>query len=295
MTFLLPDSRKAIAWTATMGLVPGYDHDNDPTLVAERKALLTRAWDEAIAETQESTGFTVSAVMTDSIVLYPRANGCPEGGEHAVTLSGSSNPAYVPEDRFAEFVQAVESTVLRIQRTMEQTSVRIEFSMISRSVYSRLDAPQPERSEGEYRKIRLPGYDYENHVIDLSQVDHDKDDCRTAFSAIHGILTCCAAVPSGPYPMPTTTDPFAQDDPGYDYRNDPEFALTGMDSANPYEGDLILEDDGFQFARLTITDLNYRQIESWVQSAVAARLGEGEWLVASCAGPTDYHAMFTRI
>lgn len=129
----------AIGWSATIGLIPGYGHDNDPDAVAARKALLAASWDQAMRDTADATDFVISAVMTDSVVLYPRSGGCPEGGERAVTLTGSSNPVYVGPDAFDDYVAAVERTVLRVQRAMEQTTVRIEFRLIQRSVYSRLD------------------------------------------------------------------------------------------------------------------------------------------------------------
>lgn len=131
---------RAVSWSATMGLIPGYGHDNDPDVVAERKALLIRVWREAMEDTKASTGYTISAVLTDSTVIYPVTGGCPPDGEQAVTLSGSSNPAFVPEPEFEAFMHAVEAAVLHAQSRMEQTSVRIEFSILDRSVYSRVTA-----------------------------------------------------------------------------------------------------------------------------------------------------------
>jgi hypothetical protein len=129
----------AISWTATMGLIPGYGHDNSPSRIAERKALLASAWSDAMEATLADTGFSVSTVMTDAIVLYPKAGMCPEGGEVAVTLSGSSNPRYVGPDEFEAFMDAVERTVREVQISMKQTSVRIEFGSILRSLYCRTD------------------------------------------------------------------------------------------------------------------------------------------------------------
>ncbi|MFC7739422.1 hypothetical protein ACFQX4_27580 [Roseomonas sp. GCM10028921] len=129
----------AISWSATMGLIPGYGHDNRPELLPGRRDLLVRLWSAAMEETLEQTGFSVSAVMTDSLVLYPESAGCPVGGEIAVTIAGSSNPARVGTDQFDAFSAAVRRTVRRVQEGMEQTSVRIEFTRIDRSLYSRLD------------------------------------------------------------------------------------------------------------------------------------------------------------
>jgi hypothetical protein len=129
----------AIAWTATLGLIPGYGHDNDDAAVAERRILLVEAWSREMERTLLEDNFSVSCVMTDSVVHYPASGRCPKGGEIAVTLSGSSNPRYVPSDRFEAFMDAVESTVKAVQTAMEQTSCRIEFTPLLRSTYSRLD------------------------------------------------------------------------------------------------------------------------------------------------------------
>jgi hypothetical protein len=129
----------AIAWTATLGLIPGYGHDNDDAAVAERRILLVEAWSREMERTLLEDNFSVSCVMTDSVVHYPASGHCPKGGEIAVTLSGSSNPRYVPFDRFEAFMDAVESTVKAVQIAMEQTSCRIEFTPLLRSTYSRLD------------------------------------------------------------------------------------------------------------------------------------------------------------
>lgn len=135
----------AVSWSATMGLVPGYGHDNPEALLAERRALLVRLWDEAMEEAHARTRFSVSCVMTDSLVLYRRDGGCPEGGERAVTLTGSSNPRYVRPDEIGAFREAVEDVVRRVQIGMGQTSCRIEFSHVAHSVYSRIEPTATQR------------------------------------------------------------------------------------------------------------------------------------------------------
>lgn len=127
----------AISWSATMGLIPGYAHDNDPVALEARRHLLVRLWNEAMEDCHARTGFSVSCVMTDATVLYRSAGGCPDGGERAVLLTGSTNPRYVKPREFPAFARAVEDVIRRVQRGMEQTSCRIEFSEIAMSVYSR--------------------------------------------------------------------------------------------------------------------------------------------------------------
>ncbi len=128
---------QAIGWTATMGLFPGYRHDNAPDRRAERVALLKDAWNREMDACRATTRFSISCVMTDAVVLYPANGGCPEGGEDSIVLSGSSNPRYVKPGELEAFMEAVERVVRAVQISMEQTSCRIEFTPIIRSIYSR--------------------------------------------------------------------------------------------------------------------------------------------------------------
>ena len=128
----------AVSWSATVGLVPGYGHDNRPNDIEALRAKLLASWTRAMGETLAETGHYPSCVATNAVVLYQEDHGCPPGGEQAMLLVGSSNPRDVPPHDFAAFEAAVERTVRQVQREMEQRTVRIEFSRITRSVYSRL-------------------------------------------------------------------------------------------------------------------------------------------------------------
>jgi len=136
---------QAIGWTATMGLVPGYRWDEGMSvdeiaeLVREKRLELNDRWTAAMDDHLRETGFSISCVMTDCTVVYPFEGGCPIGGEPAVCLHGSSNPRYVKPDQFEAFMAAVEAVVKIVQEGMLQTSCRIEFTPIMRSVYSRRD------------------------------------------------------------------------------------------------------------------------------------------------------------
>ena len=132
-------NQAAVGWSATIGLIPGYGHGNAGVDVAERRAMLVREWFAAMRQTHAETDLVVSAVLSESLVLYPH-NSCPEGGEVAMTLTGSSNPTHVAPERLDEFMAAVETTVRRVQEAMGQRTVRLEFHRIERSIYSRLDA-----------------------------------------------------------------------------------------------------------------------------------------------------------
>lgn len=130
-------SDRAIGWSVAMCLLAGYGNANDADAIERRTALLARTWHEEMTRTENETGLLVSCVMTPSAVIYPEAYGCPAEGERTVTISGGSNPARVAPDQFDDYVAAVEATILRVQRVIRQTSVRIEFHEIVRSTYSR--------------------------------------------------------------------------------------------------------------------------------------------------------------
>ena len=131
----------AVGWSVAMGLLPGYGHGNVGGEVSldDRRVLLAASWARIMATVEAETGLLVSAVLTEGRTLYPTSLGCPDGGEAVVTLSGSSNPTRVGPDQFDAYVEAVEKAVHLLRETMEQNSVRIEFTRIARSSYFRAD------------------------------------------------------------------------------------------------------------------------------------------------------------
>lgn len=142
MSDLPTPNTRAIAWSVSMGLVSGYageGYDDSDWNLRKRRVLLHRTWEKEMERTLLETGFTVSTVMTDAKVVYRQEDRCPVAGESVVVLSGSSNPRYVSPDRFDEYIEAVETMILRVQDAMGQTSVRIEFVELLRSVYSRVE------------------------------------------------------------------------------------------------------------------------------------------------------------
>lgn len=130
---------EAIGWSVAMGLVPGYGHGNAGMSLDDRRTYLTTNWTEIMFRIQTETGFLVTAVLSEARALYPGGLGCPEGGEHVVMLSGSSNPTKVSPEQFDDYVAAVERAVYMLRDVMEQNSVRIEFVRIARSSYFRAD------------------------------------------------------------------------------------------------------------------------------------------------------------
>jgi hypothetical protein len=130
---------EAIEWKVAMGLIPGYGHANSGMSLDDRRTYLATQWAAIMDRVQAETGFLVSAMLTDARALYPTTLGCPDGGEHVVVLSGSSNPTKVSPEQFDAYVAAVEKAVHMLRDAMEQNSVRIEFVRIARSSYFRAD------------------------------------------------------------------------------------------------------------------------------------------------------------
>jgi hypothetical protein len=130
---------EAIGWSVAMGLVPGYGHGNAGMSLDDRRTYLATSWTEIMFRIQTETGFLVTAVLSEAKALYPGGLGCPDGGEHVVMLSGSSNPTKVSPEQFDDYVAAVERAVHLLRDVMEQNSVRIEFVRVARSSYFRAD------------------------------------------------------------------------------------------------------------------------------------------------------------
>jgi len=130
---------EAIGWSVAMGLVPGYGHGNAGMSLDDRRTYLTTNWTEIMFRIQTETGFLITAVLSEAKAIYPGGLGCPDGGEHVVMLSGSSNPTKVSPEQFDDYVAAVERAVYMLRDVMEQNSVRIEFVRIARSSYFRAD------------------------------------------------------------------------------------------------------------------------------------------------------------
>lgn len=130
---------EAIGWSVAMGLLPGYGHGNRGMSIEDRRTYLATNWAAVMDMVEESSGFLVTAMLSDARVLYPTRLGCPDDGEHVVVLSGSSNPTKVTPEQFDAYVAAVETAIYMLRDVMEQNSVRIEFTRIARSSYHRAD------------------------------------------------------------------------------------------------------------------------------------------------------------
>jgi len=122
---------KTIKFTATIGVVAGYGHDNTTSTAAAE--IVSAEWQKAAAEIMESTGLYISAVVVDSRTVYHTDWGCPVGGELTATATGSANPAFVQD--MDQWKKAVIAVVKLVKARLQQSTVAVEFEEVSSFVY----------------------------------------------------------------------------------------------------------------------------------------------------------------
>ena len=113
---------RTVEFSAVFGVVPGFGHDNE--VRAEPLALVAAAWDVAAEAERSAHGLYVGAALAERRVLYPRDQGCPEGGEVSVEAMGACNVRCEDPGAWCDGVQrVVEATRLKLG----QATVRIVF------------------------------------------------------------------------------------------------------------------------------------------------------------------------
>ena len=113
---------RTVEFSAVFGVVPGFGHDND--VRAEPLALVAAAWDVAAEAERSAHGLYVGAALAERRVLYPRDQGCPEGGEVSVEAMGACNMRCEDPSAWRDGVRrVVEATRLKLG----QATVRIVF------------------------------------------------------------------------------------------------------------------------------------------------------------------------
>lgn len=126
---------KTLSFTATFGLVEGYDHNNDTNIDLEQFAFL---WQRVMQDVFERDNLLVGCVIHDSRTIYPIGFGCPPNGEKTVTVTGHFNPKFIP-DNDPNYLDKLKFATVSICRTMKenlrQTTVSIAFSVVDDFVY----------------------------------------------------------------------------------------------------------------------------------------------------------------
>ena len=124
-------------FSATFGLMAGYDHDN--SIVANESTIndFVYHWMHYAAKAKEKYGVYVSCVLHPTKTIYAIELGCPHTGENTITVEGAYNPRFanVGSDKYRE---AVEYIVGKMKEHLKQTTVRIIFRNVD-SVYLRTE------------------------------------------------------------------------------------------------------------------------------------------------------------
>jgi hypothetical protein len=133
---------KTDRFTATIGVTPGYSHDNE---VAISLAEFAGLWQQAATETLEEVGVYPVAVLSTATAVYPGIAGCPPEGEAVFVIMGVRNPAYVPEPWHHAVAWAVE----KLRLHLDQVTAQIAFDIVEMAyLVSENDAP--------VKPLRLP-------------------------------------------------------------------------------------------------------------------------------------------
>ncbi len=111
---------QTIRWSMTLGFLPGYGHEQGEP--ADLDAVAQR-YQRVATQLQADTGVYISCVLQASRVIYPEAGGCPAGGEHTFTLSGSCNLAF---SELAPYRAALQQLATRLKAEFRQITVMLE-------------------------------------------------------------------------------------------------------------------------------------------------------------------------
>ncbi len=116
---------KSVKYFASLGVVPGYGHDN----VTETNALdiAGNAWQECAAIVHGKTGIYVGAVISPARTVYHTDWGCPKGGEVTVAITGECNPTYT---EVAGFKAAVLETLKLTAQKLGQSTTQLTFQEV---------------------------------------------------------------------------------------------------------------------------------------------------------------------
>jgi len=119
--------KKTVKFFASLGVVPGYGHENvtDETAIK----IAGNAWQEAAAAVFSEKNVYVGAVISPARTVYHTDWGCPVGGEVTVSITGECNPEYTKIDDYkSAVVETLRQAALKLgQSTTQLTFQEVEF------------------------------------------------------------------------------------------------------------------------------------------------------------------------
>lgn len=105
----------------TLGFQPGYHKEQGGAADLDAVA---RRYQRVATQLQADTGVYISCVLQASRGIYPEAGGCPPGGEHTFTLSGSCNLQF---SELEPYRAALKQLAERLKKEFQQTTVMLEI------------------------------------------------------------------------------------------------------------------------------------------------------------------------
>lgn len=117
--------KKTVKFFASLGVIPGYGHEN----VTDSSAvdIAGNAWQTAAAAVMAASGTYVGAVITSARTVYHTDWGCPVGGEKTVLITGECNPEYT---ELAVYKAAVIKTLKQAALALGQSTTQLTFSEV---------------------------------------------------------------------------------------------------------------------------------------------------------------------
>ncbi|MFA5183939.1 MAG: hypothetical protein WC456_00250 [Patescibacteria group bacterium] len=116
---------KTTKFFASLGVVPGYGHDNATD--ASAVDIAGNAWQAAAAGVFAEQKVYVGAIITPARTVYHKDWGCPVGGELTVLITGERNPQYTAEENFKT---AVVETLKRTAQALKQSTTQVTFQEV---------------------------------------------------------------------------------------------------------------------------------------------------------------------
>lgn len=110
-------------FTLTVGVVPGYFHDNQ---IPEPPAhLVARLWQEKAEEVFGHSRISVGASVQTALTVYRLQWGCPAGGEETCVVTGLRNPEFIQDA--AGWCSSVREVAIRVARALGQKTAYLTF------------------------------------------------------------------------------------------------------------------------------------------------------------------------
>lgn len=122
--------KKTIKFFASLGVIPGYGHDN--TTDSSAVDITGNVWQKAAAAVMAASGTYVGVVITPARTVYHIDWGCPVGGEKTVSITGECNPEYTELTAYkAAVVETLRQTALELgQSTTQLCFIEAEFEYL---------------------------------------------------------------------------------------------------------------------------------------------------------------------